>query len=189
LRSTIKALKPLEEAEQKEGILSAWATLNATERFLFNKLLTGGFRVGVSQKLMTRALATATGIEESALAHRIMGDWTPDKTSFEDLILTDDPSADLSKPYPFYLAYALEGKPTDLGPEQDWFAEHKWDGIRGQLIIRGGAHYLWSRGEELITDRFPEFASVPDFVPSGCVFDGEILTWDGEMPWRTLPSS
>ena len=179
---TIKALKPLEEAEQKEGILSAWATLNATERFLFNKLLTGGFRVGVSQKLMTRALATATGIEESALAHRIMGDWTPDKTSFEDLILTDDPSADLSKPYPFYLAYAIEGKPADLGPEQDWFAEHKWDGIRGQLIIRGGAHYLWSRGEELITDRFPEFASVPDFVPSGCVFDGEILTWDGEMP-------
>ncbi len=184
----IAALKDVSEEERRAGIVSAWAQLDTVERFLFNKLITGGFRVGVSQKLMTRALAAATGIDEAALAHRIMGDWTPDRVTFEELILSDDPSADLSKPYPFYLAYALDGEPADLGPPGDWFAEHKWDGIRGQLIIRGGAHYVWSRGEELITARFPELASVPDFVPQGTVFDGEILTWqDGApLPFQTL---
>jgi len=184
----IIALKDTPEEERRAGIVSAWGQLTTTERFLFNKLITGGFRVGVSQKLMTRALGQATGIDEASLAHRVMGDWTPDTTTFENLILSDDPTADLSKPYPFYLAYALEQNPVDLGPPEEWFAEHKWDGIRGQLIIRGGAHYLWSRGEELITDRFPEFKSAPDFVTDGTVLDGEVLTWadDAPLPFQTL---
>ncbi len=162
---------------KKQIILSAWDSLPPIERFLFNKLITGGLRIGVSQKLMTRALARATQIEESTLAHRLMGDWTPDKTTFHDLILSENPEADASKPYPFYLAYQLEDLDA-LGPAADWRAEWKWDGIRGQLVIRTGQHFLWSRGEELITDRFPEFATLPDFVPDGTVFDGEILAWD-----------
>ncbi len=172
---------------KKKTVLNAWKTLPATQRFLFNKLITGGLRIGVSQKLMTRALSQATGIEEAALAHRIMGTWSPESDTFEQLILTDDPAADASKPYPFYLAYQLEDIPA-LGSEDQWNAEFKWDGIRGQLIVRRGQHYLWSRGEELITDRFPEFIAGPDFIPDGTVIDGEILAWaDGApLPFNAL---
>ena len=176
------ALKAVEEDERKARITALWAGMETTERFLFNKLITGGFRVGVSQKLMTRALAAATGIEETVLAHRIMGDWTPATTNFEALILSEAEGQDLSKPYPFYLAYGLEDPPEALGAPEAWSAEWKWDGIRGQLIVRGGQHFLWSRGEELITDRFPEFAAAPDFVPDGTVLDGEVLPWRGDAP-------
>ena len=90
----------------------------------------------------------------------------------------DDPTADLSRPYPFYLAYQLDGVPDDLGAPEAWGAEHKWDGIRGQVILRQGQHFVWSRGEELMTDRFPELAALADFVPSGTVLDGELLAWN-----------
>jgi DNA ligase-1 len=174
----ILTLPTMDEQTRKAWVLNAWDTIATTERFVFNKLLTGGFRMGVSQKLMTRALSRATGVAESELAHRLMGDWTPETVSFESLVLTHDPTADLSKPYPFYLAYQLDGSPEDLGTPGDWAAEWKWDGIRGQIVVRGGEHYLWSRGEELMTDRFPEFAVLRDFLPPGTVIDGEVLAWD-----------
>lgn len=175
-----------DDAARKTTILTAWDSLPPIERFLFNKLLTGGFRMGVSQKLMTRALAQATGVDEAVLAHRLMGDWDPARTSFDALVLAPDPAADLSKPYPFYLAYALDGDPQDLGHPADWFAEHKWDGIRGQLIRRAGGWHLWSRGEELMTDRFPDLAPVQDHLPDGVVLDGEVLAWDDDQN-RPLP--
>ncbi|MDJ0860043.1 MAG: ATP-dependent DNA ligase [Dinoroseobacter sp.] len=178
----LRGLAKVEEPQRKEAVLAAWAGLGPVERFVFNKLLTGGFRMGVSAKLMTRALSQATGVEETELAHRLMGDWSPDTVSFESLVLTRDPDADLSKPYPFYLAYQLDAAPDSLGAPGDWLAEHKWDGIRGQLILRGGQHYVWSRGEELMTDRFPELARAVDFLPSGTVLDGEILAWRDEAP-------
>jgi DNA ligase-1 len=121
--------------------------------------------MGVSQKLMTRALAQSTGIDEAELTHRLMGDWSPDTVTWDSLIEAPDPTADLSRPYPFYLAYQIDAEPETLGPVTDWLAERKWDGIRGQLILRGGEHWLWSRGEELITDRFPELAQLRDFLP------------------------
>lgn len=173
----VRDLGQYEVEEKKQIILGAWDSLPATERFLFNKLITGGLRIGVSQKLMTRALSQALDIPEDTLAHRLMGDWTPDTTSFEDLILSDNPEADASKPYPFYLAYQIEDI-DQLGAPVDWQAEWKWDGIRGQLVLRAGNHYLWSRGEELITDRFPEFRFLLDFIAPGTVIDGEILAWD-----------
>ncbi|NSX55217.1 ATP-dependent DNA ligase [Parasulfitobacter algicola] len=172
----------LEETDRKSGILKAWDQLDGVERFLFNKLITGGFRVGVSQKLMTRALAKATDQPEAQLTHKLMGNWTPATTSYHALILTDDPAADLSKPYPFYLAYQLDGEAQDLGDVTEWSAEYKWDGIRGQLILRDGQHFLWSRGEDLMTDRFPELAQLVDFVPPGTVIDGEVLAWQGDAP-------
>ena len=178
----LQRLTPLEPDLRKDHILNAWSQLPPTERFLFNKLLTGGFRIGVSQKLMTRALAKAVDQEEATIAHRLMGGWTPETTSFQTLILDDDPSADLSRPYPFYLAYQLETDPDALGAPHDWQAEWKWDGIRGQLVLRGGEHHLWSRGEELITDRFPEMARSVDFLPDGTVIDGEVVAWDGNQP-------
>ncbi|WGW02301.1 ATP-dependent DNA ligase [Tropicibacter oceani] len=178
----LQNLTNVEPEERKAQILAAWDQMDSTQRLLFNKLITGGFRIGVSQKLMTRALAQATGQDEAGLALRLMGNWTPETVSFHSLIEADNPQADESRPYPFYLAHPLDGAPDDLGAPEDWQAEWKWDGIRGQLVLRGGNHHLWSRGEELITDRFPEFARAADFLPQGTVLDGEIVTWDGTQP-------
>lgn len=178
----LRTMSNLPEENRKAEIFRAWDRLTTTERLVFNKLITGGFRVGISQKLMTRALAQATGKAESELAHRLMGNWTPDTTNWHDLIEANDASADASRPYPFYLAYGLDKEPGTLGPARDWRAEWKWDGIRGQLVVREGRAFLWSRGEELITGQFPEFDRCPDFIPDGTVLDGEILVWDGTRP-------
>ncbi|KUF12224.1 ATP-dependent DNA ligase [Pseudoponticoccus marisrubri] len=178
----LRALHDIAPEDRPARIRAAWAQLDETERFLFNKLITGGFRIGVSRKLMTRALAEATGQDEAVLAHKLMGSWTPDRTSYHALIEAEDPAADQSRPYPFYLAYQLDDPAAELGSPQDWQAEWKWDGIRGQVILRGGETHVWSRGEELMTDRFPELTRAADFLPMGTVFDGEIVTWDGTQP-------
>ncbi len=181
--AVVRSLNQRGEADRRAAILAAWDELPARARFVFNKLLTGGFRMGVSQKLMTRALARATGIAEADLAHRLMGEWRPETTTFDALIRVPDPMTDLSKPYPFYLAYHLDEGPAALDtPPAAWAAERKWDGIRGQLVLRGGAHFLWSRGEDLMTDRFPELGRLTDFVPAGTVIDGEVLAWAEGAP-------
>jgi DNA ligase-1 len=184
LDATIRALIALTgrpAPDRRAHVLAAWDSLGPDERFLFNKLLTGGFRMGVAQGLMTRALAQATGVDEATLAHRLMGNWAPATTSFATLT-EDDGGADAARPYPFALASPLEDAPDTIGPVTDWFAEWKWDGIRGQLVARPGAFAVWSRGEELITDRFPEFAPLADYLPPGTVIDGEILGWRDEAP-------
>jgi DNA ligase 1 len=170
---------------RKAAILGAWQSLAPEERFIFNKLITGGFRMGVAQGLMTKALARATGMDEAAIAHSLMGDWAPATTSVAEL-LAPDPADGTSRPYPFALASQLEGDPETLGAPDDWIAEWKWDGIRGQLVHRPGAFALWSRGEDLITDRFPEFAPLADFLPPGTVIDGEVLAW-GTDPAHNQP--
>ncbi|MEP2640549.1 ATP-dependent DNA ligase [Roseobacter sp.] len=173
----LRGLTDLDETARKTAVLAAWSHLGGTERFVFNKLITGGFRMGVSQKLMTRALAKSTGKPETELAHRLMGNWHPDTTEWADLIEAEDVSTDASRPYPFYLAHALDDGPHLLGPPSEWRAEWKWDGIRGQLILRDGQYFVWSRGEELMTDRFPELARTVDMLPPGTVLDGELLVW------------
>ncbi|SFL20687.1 DNA ligase-1 [Loktanella salsilacus] len=177
----IARLSATDDDTRKAGILAAWDSLPGPQRYLFTKLLTGSFRVGVSRKLMTRALAQATNGDEANLTHRLMGNWTLDTTTWAALIETTDPSTDLSRPYPFYLAYGLEDL-ADLGPASDWSAEWKWDGIRGQFIMRGGEHHLWSRGEDLMTDRFPELAQLRDYLPDGTVIDGEVLGYRDGAP-------
>ena len=179
--ATVKALATLDEAARKSAVIAAWDSLATQERFLFNKLLTGGFRMGVSARLMTRALAISTGQDVAVLTHKLMGNWTPETTSWEALIEADDPTAVLSRPYPFYLAHPVEN-PADLGAPAGWHAERKWDGIRGQFIRRGGGHHIWSRSEELMTDRFPELAQLADFLPDGTVMDGEILAFAAGAP-------
>ncbi len=176
--TALRALSEADDAQRKAFVRDAWAELGGTERFVFNKLITGGFRLGISQKLMTRALSKATGKPETELAHRLMGNWHPDDTTWDVLIEADDPMADASRPYPFYLSYGLEGAVEDLGAPSEWVAEWKWDGIRGQLILRDGQYFVWSRGEELMTDRFPELAQAVDFFPAGTVLDGELLVWE-----------
>lgn len=178
----IMDLKDHDEETKKERITAAWECLTADERFLFNKLITGGFRVGVSQKLVTKALAKYLDRDENKIAHRLMGNWDPVTMSFQDLMLNENPNDDLSRPYPFYLAYALEGQPEDLGDPQEWAAEWKWDGIRGQLIRRQGQLFLWSRGEELVTDKYPELAGLAEAACQDFVIDGEILAFEEGTP-------
>ena len=178
----VQALAKYDDAGKREAVMDAWRQLDTTERYLFNKLITGNFRVGVSQKLMTRALSRATGIEETNLAHRLMGNWTPDDTTFADLIYSESATDDISRPYPFYLAYQLEQAPEELGAPDEWQAEHKWDGIRGQVIVRDGELFVWSRGEELVTDKYPEYAPLAGLLPDGTVIDGEILPYADGHP-------
>ncbi|WP_298313870.1 ATP-dependent DNA ligase [uncultured Aquimarina sp.] len=176
------ALKKQSEEEKKTYLLKNWEVLNYYERFVFTKLITGGFRIGVSQKLMTRALSKATKIDEDILAYKLMGNWDPNTISFQDLVLEEKESDFLSKPYPFYLAYAVENNASDLGNVEDWYAEHKWDGIRAQVIIRNNELFVWSRGEELVTDKYPEFQKFLGVIPNGTVLDGEILPYpNGEI--------
>ena len=175
-------LKKLSDAEKKAYLHENWLELNYYERFVFSKLITGSFRIGVSQKLMTRALAKATNIDEDILAYKLMGNWEPSKISYTQLILEENEEDYLSKPYPFYLAYALENEAKDLGDVKDWSAEHKWDGIRSQVIVRNNELFVWSRGEELVTDKYPEFQEFINRVPNGTVMDGEILPFpDGAI--------
>ncbi|MCW8981496.1 MAG: ATP-dependent DNA ligase [Altibacter sp.] len=174
--SEISALKDLPEARKKRYLQENWLQQNYFERFVFNKIITGSFRIGVSQKLMTRALSKATGIDEDILAYKLMGDWTPETTTYKKLILEENEDDYLSKPYPFYLAYAVENDfQKELDPIDQWSFEHKWDGIRAQVILRNDEVFVWSRGEELVTDKYPEFQRFLKVIPNGTVLDGEIL--------------
>ncbi len=161
---------------KQKFVTDAWSQMNRSEIFVFNKLMTGGFRIGISQKLMVNAIARTTNISPSIIAHRLMGNWNPSEISFDELMSTEVGLADDSKPYPFYLAYAIENEVNELGEENEWQAEWKWDGIRGQIIKRNNELFVWSRGEELLTDKFPEYSVLKDILPNGTVLDGEIIS-------------
>lgn len=184
----LKALEKQPEEARKSFVLHSWQTMNFAERFVFNKLITGGFRIGVSQKAMVNALAKTVNVDPSLIAHRLIGNWDPATIQFDELLSADVTTSDISKPYPFYLAYALEEPPDTLGDPADWQAEWKWDGIRGQIIKRGGELFVWSRGEELMTEKFPEYASLKDILPDGVAIDGEIIPCvDGKpLPFALL---
>ena len=182
IENRILPLATLAEPDQKEALLAYWMQLPIDQRFVFNKLITGAFRVGVSQELVIRALAEAGHVPGPVVAHRMMGDWSPSAAFFESLFVLDSTEADVSRPYPFALAHALEGSVTALGERSDWHAEWKWDGIRAQVIRRNGQSFVWSRGEELISERFPEISRIADRLPDGTVLDGEILAWGDDQP-------
>ncbi|MEY3053000.1 MAG: hypothetical protein RLY31_2785, partial [Bacteroidota bacterium] len=184
----LETLRGTDEETCRSAILDAWSGLTDRERFVFNKLITGGFRVGVSRQLVIQALARHLQQPPPVIAHRISGNWSPADTTFHRLLSGDHQDTDASKPYPFCLAMALDQAPTDLGEPADWLAEWKWDGIRGQLVCRQGQLFVWSRGEELLTDKFPEFHPLADLLPPGTVLDGEVLPWrDGHpLPFQAL---
>ena len=176
----IIALKKKSDEDKKEYLQQNWLALNYYERFVFTKLITGSFRIGVSQKLMTRALSKAENVDEDAWAYKLMGNWNPDKITFQELILDEKSTDYLSKPFPFYLAYPIEGEVGTLGNPEEWSVEHKWDGIRSQTIIRENEIFVWSRGEELVTDKYPEFHSLVGIIPNGTVIDAEILAFPND---------
>ena len=171
----IIALKQKSETEKKQYVLNAWAGLNMQERFIFNKLIGGSFRIGVSKKTLVNALAKYSGIDANKLMHSIIGHWDVSSITFNSLLQGNHINYDNSKPYPFCLAYALEKPLVELGSVNDWQVEYKWDGIRGQVIKRNGELYIWSRGEELVTQQFPEITTAFEDFKGDFVLDGEIL--------------
>ncbi|KFF74660.1 ATP-dependent DNA ligase [Chryseobacterium sp. P1-3] len=173
--NAIVDLKNKAEIQKKEFVLKSWNGLDYTERLIFNKLIGGSFRIGVSAKTLINALTKFSGQESSTLMHSLMGKWQPGEVSFNDLISAENINPDNSKPYPFCLAYPLEKELKDLGEPDKWQAEYKWDGIRGQIIRRNDEVFIWSRGEELVTEQFPEIKEAVSAMKSDFVLDGEIL--------------
>lgn len=175
MQSLNDLVKATDEIKQS-FVVRAWSEMNETEIFVFNKLITGGFRIGISQQMIVNALAKTTGLEPGVIAHRIIGNWDPTQVHFDELLSLEHSDADESKPYPFYLAYAVENDVADLGELHLWQAEWKWDGIRGQIIKRNDELFVWSRGEELLTPKFPEFEILKTLLPNGVAIDGEIIS-------------
>jgi DNA ligase-1 len=183
MEQILPRLASLEGAAQAEAVRAFWNGLEPLELLVGNKLLTGGFRVGVAQGLVLRALVRVSGLEESLLAHRLMGGFTPSAAAFQALMAeSGDGEPALSRPYPFFLASPLEAADLAGTAPGEWLVEWKWDGIRGQLIHRGGESFLWSRGEELINPVFPDLVALADGLPDGTVLDGEVIVWpEGAM--------
>jgi DNA ligase-1 len=188
----INSLSGKEDSEKKLWLMDSWGMLDRQERFVFNKLLTGSFRVGVSQNLVIKALAEITGLDAPALTHRIMGSWMPGDYTYEQLIREQNAADHLSRPYPFFLAYPIQetsekrksavDMANTLGEPDAWQAEWKWDGIRAQMIKRAGNIFIWSRGEDLATEKFPELHPFLNALPDGTVLDGEIISFKDGMP-------
>ena len=184
----ILPLRDLDPHEQQRRVLVWVRELTRWERFTLLKLLTGELRLGVSQTLVVRALANAASLPATTMAARLMGEWTPTGDWYARLISAEVTDDDLSRPFPFCLASPLEGTVTpaslqaNLGPREDWQVEWKWDGIRAQIVKRAGHTHLWSRGEELITQRFPEIIAVAHGLADGTVLDGEVLAYRGDRP-------
>lgn len=188
----INEIRKLNDEEKKSWLLNSLNKMTRQEMFVFFKLLTGGFRVGVSQNLVVKALSEIAVLDTATITHRIMGNWEPSTFSYQDLIAEEDGTSDISRPYPFFLAYPIqetsekhksaEELETELGKAEDWQAEFKWDGIRAQLIKRNNEIFIWSRGEELATDKFPELHPFMMDLPNGTVLDGEILAFKDDQP-------
>ncbi|AVY67540.1 ATP-dependent DNA ligase [Xanthomonas translucens] len=179
-----------DEAARHAAVLAGWRSLAFDERLLFNKLLTGALRVGVSQRLVQQALAAMSGIDIARIAQRMLGEWSPTPAALEDLLSREVLASDRQQPYPFFLASPLENAVATLGAIDDWQLEWKWDGIRLQLIRRAGETALWSRGEERLDGRFPEIETAAATLPRDAVIDGELLGWrdddDAPLPFTAL---
>lgn len=175
----LPGLARLDTAGRVAQLKAWWHVLPAAEVYLLNKLITGALRVGVSQRLVVQALAAWSQLPTDLIAHRLSGDWSPGAASLAALAQpVEDDAHREHRPYPFFLASPLEAPAESLGERGDWLAEWKWDGIRAQLMRRGGEARLWSRGEERLDGRFPEIERAACALPAGCVLDGEILAWD-----------
>ncbi len=167
---------------RRNAVLEAWEEMGDSQRLVWNKLVTGGVRVGVSQGLVVQALEAASGVDAAVIAHRLAGERPATAQAYREILSPDTRDADISRPYPFCLACPLVGAVEALGPPALWQAEWKWDGIRAQAIRRGGRVFIWSRGEELVTGTYPEIAEAAARLPDGTVLDGEIVPWKEGRP-------
>lgn len=177
----IQDLSRADPEDQKAFLFEAWKSLDANQRFVIHKLLTGGFRSSVPGKLLVKAISHSTGLAENAIANRLTGAWTPETTTYQDLFFSEDEADRLSRPYPFQSAGSIDSHPSDLGDLEAWQTEWQWEGIRVQLIKRGGELFLWSRGGELITEKVPEVQALAERIPDGTVIEGELLAVKDDM--------
>jgi DNA ligase-1 len=184
----IQPLASLPDADQRQALVAAWSELSTHERLVFNKLVTGEFRVGVAQQMVIRALSDLSGETPQVIAHRLMGSWEPTPEFFQFLVGPDSGESDHSRPFPFCLAHPFASELEELGDIQDWLIEWKWDGIRGQILRRNGQSFVWSRGEESMLERFPELSGPIQRLPNGTVLDGEIVAWNanGILPFAEM---
>jgi len=171
----IKSWKTCVSPDLKEEVLSAWEHMGYNEKYLFNKLISGGYRAGISRNLVLKALSAHTGLPVTGITARLMCDWNPCTVSFEELLFKEDKRNELSKPYPFCLAYLLEQDVKALGKADDWMADYTWDGLRVQLILREGEAFIWSDDEVLLSDKFPELSALKSLISAGMVIEGEII--------------
>lgn len=182
MEEVIPALEKENEEEQATQFSVWWSRFSQIEIFVLNKLMTGEFRVGISNKIVIKALAVAGNVPESVIQHRLLGYNHPSvenyRRLFEEVTNEKEPSA----PYPFYLASPLEDVEPVSAKPQDWIFEWKWDGIRAQLLRREGQSFLWSRGEDIVSDAFPEIIEESKKLPDGTVLDGELLAWKDGAP-------
>lgn len=170
------------EGRRREWVEETWRQMDERQRLVWNRMLAGGFRAGVSRQTVIRALGELSGIEAHVIAHRLLAPWEPTAEFFRRLLAAGGADAERSRPYPFHLACPLDGMPEALGPRAQWCAEWQWDGIRAQAVKRGGSVFLWSRGGELLNRAFPELAGGAGGLPDGTVLDGEILPWKDGAP-------
>lgn len=187
VESVLPALARAEESEQLEQLGQLWNQLPTEQRLVFNKLLTGGFRVGVARQSVIRALAKYLDVEPERIAARLMGKITPD-ADLMNRLGADERPADSLAPYPFLLAHPAPQPIESLGTPETFLAEWKWDGIRAQIVVRKGQIAIWSRGEEDVTAGFPELRDAAEQLADGTVLDGEILAWgaSGVRPFGDL---
>jgi DNA ligase-1 len=174
-----------DDEERRRQVVGWWHQLPYRECFLVTKLLTGSLRVGVSRSLVTRALEACLGQPRIQIERALIGAWEP-SAQFWEALCRNEGNLDIAQPYPFYLASPLPGAPDQLGDRGQWLAEWKWDGIRGQVVRRANQCAIWSRGEEIITGRFPEIVAAAAALPDGTVLDGEVLAGSED---RVLPFS
>ena len=182
IRGFLLPLRAMDTEERKTTLYRAWDHLSMDEMLPFHKLLTGGFRMGVSKGNLCKALARVGKVEPAVIAQRLSGNWTCDDLTMEGILDPPDEGKDgMYRPFPFCLASPLQEKATSLGEVEDWQVEWKWDGIRAQLLTTGGGGgMLWSRGEESIDESFPEVLECIPYLPPGLCMDGEILAWGRE---------
>ena len=188
-------MRRMSAEEQRRVVLEVWAALDEPGRMVWNKLITGAFRVGAGRRLAIRAMAEVAGVSAAEMEHRVMGRWSPTAEDYRRIIgsgATGDGAADRApdpcRPYPFFLAHQLLSEPESLGEIGEWQVEWKWDGVRAQVIRRDGRTLIWTRGEELVTARYPEIAADAAALPAGTVLDGEVLAWESgrALPFASL---
>lgn len=196
----LRAMVKMDDASRARTLTELWAPLSTRERLVLNKLLSTSFRFGASAKLAVRGLAAATGLDEALLAHRTAGDWEPTPDAIDRITAPADAEgaadADASRPFPFFLASQLDipSEPAladkaltaALGDRSAWIAEWKWDGVRAQILKHNDTVSIWSRGDELVTDAYPELVDAARDLPGAFALDGEILAWDDAND-RPLP--
>ena len=181
-------MKTMEPEAQSQRIINLWSSMDFSMALVLNKLITGGFRVGVSKSLVIKSLAENASVDPAVMAHKLMGQWEPTEANFKDLFAEKATEDEVLRPYPFCLAYPLEIKEGEslsmiLGDSNEWQIEPKWDGIRAQIIVRKGARVIWSRGEQLLNEQVPEIEAALKTISDeqSFVLDGEILAWDFEI--------